>query len=815
MARADYELQTIRDADIVSSNGTEYTINILWTDTGGGTDMVLGPSGVQISYENPNEKDKNSFVLPSKCTIPFLVQDATDKAFILLLATDYQEKDVWITVRESSGSGTLLWAGYVILDLKDEQDVSYPYEVTLTAVDGLAALKEKPYLREVNSETGAVPTFPYVRTDTFYNKGFQNIIGGVAAFKWISDLLYNTGMVLADDDTGGTTFLENYTIQTAVNSYNEGHPTPAADIDPLRYSQISMKNLYIPQKGNIVDVPNCYEVLEYICKSFGMRCVYWEHCFHFIEIDQYNTDEDAAGTASVPINIPTRTYGSTGAFVSNQNYIGSTSFTPYDLTLENVSAPGEGLQKLSGTIYSGLPAIKTINALSLAGIGENVYGGMPLFITGPAPMGAAYTWDTSGNEVLYIIWPGGQTAANVVWSTIEDAADTDGINFESYLSWKNTTTTDLTTKVMFMLVAKPSSQTHAFPFKVCARNTGSVDYSWNDWTSGFSPYVGTSASLRFSRASVTFPPSATIDQNIGVLAYSTANDPYCVSHNGMFPTDAAFTGSWDFSVITFTCYDSNSTKPMRGFDGALGAGNFGSSYSHGAITGYTTGTGTAYDGTLLSTLGKYEKITDYKYDYKNTLNDVSGTGQEYRGILRAVGDEVSSTEAIEIDVVNKNSFVYKSGNYFWSDGTTIKVSDDGSTWEFANADGKWTQPTYVWNAGTTQFDYTVGAYDKKLVVLTLENIINNQSVSLKQLNGTTALSETDKYYSGTTILKYMNPMAKLTDLDSNTYQLMRGTFDLLTDQWSTTMNQIFYEVPSETINIGTRSLTGELMRETQ
>ena len=61
----------------------------------------------------------------------------------------------------------------------------------------------------------------------------------------------------------------------------------------------------------------------------------------------------------------------------------------------------------------------------------------------------------------------------------------------------------------------------------------------------------------------------------------------------------------------------------------------------------------------------------------------------------------------------------------------------------------------------------------------------------------------------------MNPMAKLTDLDSNTYQLMRGKFDLLTDQWSTTMNQIFYEVPSETINIGARSLTGELMREIQ
>ena len=97
--------------------------------------------------------------------------------------------------------------------------------------------------------------------------------------------------------------------------------------------------------------------------------------------------------------------------------------------------------------------------------------------------------------------------------------------------------------------------------------------------------------------------------------------------------------------------------------------------------------------------------------------------------------------------------------------------------------------------------------------LVLENIIYNQSIALKQLNGTTALAETNKFYTGTSILKYMNPIGKLTDLDNNEYQLMRGTFNLLLDEWNVTMNQIFYEVPSETVNIGTQSVNAELMRE--
>ena len=815
MARPDYDLNSVRDANLVSSNGTEYEINILWTGATDTTDMVLGPSGAEISYETPEDKTKNSYISTSKCTIPFLVQDAADKAFILLLATDYQERDVWITIRESSGSGTLLWAGYVLLDLKDEQDVSYPYEVTLTAIDGLAALKDKPFVRELNTETGLAPAFPYVRNDTYYNEGYRNIIGGTTSTtRWLTELLFNTGMV-GTDDGDGASYLSNYLIQTSVNVWNEGHPAPAEDKDPLAYSQLNMKNLYIPKDGNIVDVPSCYDVLEYICKSFGMRCCYFEHIFYFIEIDQYNTPESAYSLPQFPKNLPTTEYYYNGGYRLSQDYVGSSNFSIYDLTLENVTAPGEGLQKLSGGIYSGLPAIKTVTSTYLADVTLNTYAGFPRF-----PDAYGMPFDTSGSEVSYSVFNGGYVTKSIagaktyagvpddiIYTTITDFKDADGMNFETYLSYKNTTTANLNIYTLFILIAKPSGQGAAdYPFKVCARNTGSVDYTWSDWTAGNTsagPFSGTSALRRYARQNTAIPPSATIDQNVGISCYSTATDPYCVSHNGMFPTDPVFSGSWDFSVLTFMCYDHNSIYEMRGFDGVVGTLNYGASYNHGCVTGYSSGTATNYQGTPLSTVGKYQKTTEYQYDYDNTLDNASSS--PYLGTMQAV----STTEgvfptAVTVDVVNRNTYIFKANKYFFSDGATIKVSADDITYVNASTDGKWTKPTYVFNG--TSFVYTVGAYDKQLVVLDNESIIYNQSIPLKQLNTTTALSENEKYYSGTTKLKYMNPIAKITDLDGKEYQFMRGTFNLLTDEWSVTMNQVLYEIPSETINVGIEPL---------
>ena len=810
MARANYGLDSARDGQMVSSNGTEYTVNILWTASGDTTDMAFGSSGVQISYETADDKTKNSYILSSKCTIPFLVQNATDKAFILSLATTYQERDIWITVREQFDPGsTLFWCGYLLLDLKDEQDVSYPYEVTLTAVDGLAGLKDIPFVREENVDDSSVPTFPYVVSDTYYSAGFCNIIGSATTINWLQELIVKTGMVLAADDTGATSFLTNYTFQTAVNLYNEGHPVPAADVDPLRLSQLNMQKLYSIDDNGFVKVPNCYQVLEYICKNFGMRCVYWKHTFHFIEIDQYNTDSAAASTASVPINIPSRHYYYTGLLYNNYNYIGSTNLTPYDLTLENVSAPGEGLQKLAGTIYSGLPAIKTTDGLYFGRSTLDAYRGFP---------NLRYIWPTSGTDDQILLYAGGTftspttSAGQVAYGTIVDAKDADGIKFNTYLSFKNTTTTDLTMRVMFSLIAKPSSQSHAFPFKFLYREygAGTGEYDWQDWTTGGLPNTSSTAIGLWAKAEVTFPPAANIDQNVGILAYDTATDPWCANQNGLFPTDAAFSGSWDFTVVTWSMYYYNAANPLMGFVGQGTAPNYGSTANHGQISAYGSGTATNHAGTALSTVGIWQDLADYKYTYDNTLGG-AGSQTAFMGTLKAVGGTISTATNlhVEVDVATKNSFIYDAGNYFWGDGATMKVSDDASTYVDAG-DGKWVKPTYAWNAGTSQFDYTVGSYDKKLIELNLRDIMYNQSIALKQLNGTTALAETGKHYSGTSLMKYMNPIGKIIDLDSNQYQMMRGTFNLLLDEWNLTMNQVFYEVPSEAITVGEQPSSGDI-----
>ena len=786
MARADYDLETIREGTVISSNGTDYTINILFTSTGGGDSMEFDSSGVIIDYETPSQQDKNSYILTSKCTIPFLVQNASDQNFISSLSIDYNERDVWITVREGS---EVLWCGYVILDLKDEQDVSYPYEVSLTAVDGLASLKDIPYVREVNTITGLVPKFPYVESDTFINSGFNNLLAnttGGTATKYISDLVSKTGQLLGNDDIGGTTFLRNYTIETSVNYYNEGHPSPATDIDPLAYTRIKIHQLHKTLEDDYVTPPNAYDVLEYICKNFGMRCIYWQHTFYFIQINEYNTNEDAAGTINNPINMPSRVYYYTGAprvYPANtKNHVGNNNLSIYNIELENDTTTS-GLQKLSGTIYSGLPAIKKVESVYLSYESENAYTYFPLMDT--SAFGA-----TPVNKIIV----GGS-------SLLSDVADTDGINLSFHLSYKNTTNTTIGVMNMFMLMAREVGQTSFYPVKVCARNTASNDYSWQDWTSGGLPFTGTSAVSRWTNRGSGVSQSSVIDQSVGSNAYQSSLDPYCLSNGGVLPVDPAFTGDWTFQIVTWTHWrGSGNSLPM-----ANNTTSYGSTYNHGMVYTAVGSNPLNFDGTAFAT---YQAIESYKYDYKNTLNPISGTNNTYKGTLKSISNLGNLKEEFVIEVDTNNSYVLDMGNYFWGDGQTIRVSSDGSNYVAAGYQN-WTKPTYAWNAGTSQFDYTVGSYDKKLVVLNLLDVIYNQSIALKQFNGTTALSEIDKYYTGTTVLKYFNPIARMQDSDGKKYLFMSGGFNLSMDEWSVTSDEINYEVPTETITIGGREFEAE------
>ena len=126
-----------------------------------------------------------------------------------------------------------------------------------------------------------------------------------------------------------------------------------------------------------------------------------------------------------------------------------------------------------------------------------------------------------------------------------------------------------------------------------------------------------------------------------------------------------------------------------------------------------------------------------------------------------------SGQQIQMDQDGNDTFTYQVGTLRFGDGSdsnstaTIQVYN-GTNWVFVNSAGKWAKGIYVWNAGTTEYDWSALTYNKKLQNLVGEEIMNNQSKSIVTFNGTTALSETDKFWPSSTRVKFVNPNTKVS-----------------------------------------------------
>ena len=121
-------------------NGEKIRIDIMLKTavTGFTLPFNLGASGPIISYGSSGD-EKFTTILASSLKLPFLVDGSTGESFIQQCRTEYEEGDVYINIYPFT-SHTPLWSGYVLMDLSTTEDVSLPYEVELTAVDGLERL---------------------------------------------------------------------------------------------------------------------------------------------------------------------------------------------------------------------------------------------------------------------------------------------------------------------------------------------------------------------------------------------------------------------------------------------------------------------------------------------------------------------------------------------------------------------------------------------------------------------------------------------------------------------------------------------------
>ena len=798
MARADYDLNEYASWQVKSYNGDSYTCKLWWIGTGASQTWIQAKDGMKLQWECENSQDKNSPILASKCTMSIMVESLSQQQFINALRTTYNEKDVWITIEHNNGS-KLLWCGYLILDLEAREDVSFPYETTLVAIDGIATLKEVPFLREYTFGTTDPPEFPYTTNDTFANAGWRRLIG--SGTSWLKLLVEATGQLLADDQNSGTQYLENYVIQTAVNWWNEDmNITPDVTLDPLNLSKINVRDLYKKGENNTWEPPSVYDVLKHICKAWNMRFFYWRHRFHFVQISEYNSDEVGASPYTNPVNIPTREYFYTGSLRTTRDYFGDTTYGLYFGQIESATS-STGLQKLSGTVYEAIPAVKKTNIFYREMAGANHFVGYPLFVTHNT-LQTPTTWPTDNAE--HEITQSTESNGQLTYSTFTDADTLAGWIVRIYASFSNSSNAPIKMETAWSMQAKPSTSNwgdtdNKIAYKYQAANYAEV--RWQDIGTGISIEKPLQNNQQYIRDYIVIPANCT---NEIVLIWDSSTTSTTNTTGNLFPTNTAFIGDWDFRFWTFTFYENDVTYPME-------AQGYAAKYSHGRIIDSPSlQYGTNVSGT--SPMVKSQTPTYYAFDYTDALDNTGTFISKFVPVKNTSNTNGVSGQQIQVTQDTSDTYTYNFGNLHFGDGSganstaTLQVYDaTAGQWVFVNEQGKWGKADHTYSGGAWSWSVT---YNQKFQDLLGKEIMNNQSRSIITFNGSTVLSETNKFYSGSTKRKYVNPTMRFLDADGKKYMMMRSTFNLVTDEWNGEWVQMRYEVPSS-VTTGTQDNNGE------
>jgi len=148
------------ETDYRSLNGWAYNLKI-WDEkySGGIKDFKVGSQAPTIKYDSAGD-NKLSPLICSSLEFTFVVENIVDSTWIDLVKSGaYEEKDIYCELKKDS---VVVWGGYLIMDLGEEEDVTYPYEIKMRFIDGLALLKEIDFVPSPSTTTA-----PYTYAQTY------------------------------------------------------------------------------------------------------------------------------------------------------------------------------------------------------------------------------------------------------------------------------------------------------------------------------------------------------------------------------------------------------------------------------------------------------------------------------------------------------------------------------------------------------------------------------------------------------------------------------------------------------------------------
>ncbi len=344
---------------VFSYNSWSYFIQIWDRNYTGSTitEITLGQGGPQINWDSDND-DRFSTIMSSSCEIPIMVEGTLLENWLKNVRDSYEEKDVYVHIYRNTQAtaSSLIWSGFLLMDLNSTVDEFFPYEFKLTFTDGLSLLKEVDFVKD-----GSVK--PYEKTDVF--------TGPTSYSFWMKTVLGKVGAALTTEGA-----ITDWEWRTSINWYNTGHGTSAPStltFDPFANTEVQVSMFREEESDGIFQPYNCYDVLNELLKHWGARIVYWRHKFWIIQIPEYNTAE--TGTLANPDNINTRKYFHSSNSVSDAFDNLNDYWTPYQVFLQASGVIGPS--KIVGTKYDFKAPIKEVIAKYITGSGENYFGGFP------------------------------------------------------------------------------------------------------------------------------------------------------------------------------------------------------------------------------------------------------------------------------------------------------------------------------------------------------------------------------------------------------------------------------------------------------
>lgn len=270
-------------------------------------------NGLDLQYRATGD-DVNEPILASSARFSMVIQNSTHEQLITDLAGAKEGRFTVVLYKDD----VFHWAGVINSPEISIEDADYPFGFEITAVDGLALLKNYEYKQNITSATKWTEVY----------EGQNNLVEIAAR------CLKKLPHVVTHFD-GSSKFLV-----TAVNWYNANFPSTDVS-DPLWLTYLDNRGFAQGQGTGAAKFNSCFEVLSFICGLFNARISLVDGYFLIEQI------EHRAATIGAPANY--------------SRYYDYDLTEPLANTLVDEQPIGntEDVKKLRGGTYSFTPALRS------------------------------------------------------------------------------------------------------------------------------------------------------------------------------------------------------------------------------------------------------------------------------------------------------------------------------------------------------------------------------------------------------------------------------------------------------------------------